>query len=147
MVDRLQNITVAIGDVSILPVERYAVIGAVLVPQTQRGAGRHRPELLIERAVSQGLVIVLLAVGTLLRIATSEYGIRSSVYLGGIDCWIVHVAVNDPRREGASLESTVLNHSAIAHASHIVVITCESGVRIASISCDRSGANACRHRA
>ena len=48
MVDRLQDVAVAIGDVSILPVERYRVISAILVPEAQRGAGRHRPELLIE---------------------------------------------------------------------------------------------------
>ena len=48
MVDRLQDVAVAIGDIRILPVERYRVISAVLVPEAKCGAGRHRPELLIE---------------------------------------------------------------------------------------------------
>ena len=62
MEDRLQDVAIAIGDVSILPVECNAVISAVLVPEAQCGASRHWPELLIERAISQWFVIILLAV-------------------------------------------------------------------------------------
>ena len=62
MVDRLQDGTGGIGDVSILPVERDAVGSAVLVPEAQRGVSRHRPELLIERAVPQRLLTGLLTI-------------------------------------------------------------------------------------
>ena len=55
MKDRLQDGAAAIGDVSILPVERDTVGGTGIVPEAQRGAGGHRPELLIERAVSSRL--------------------------------------------------------------------------------------------
>src|ERR1051325_3886493 len=114
MVDRLQNVAIAIGDISILPVERYAVISAVLVPETQRGASRHRPKLLIERAVSQRLVTVLFARSLLLRIAACKCGMSSSMWVIGPDYRIVHVAVNDPRREAPSLESFVLDEPGIA---------------------------------
>ena len=113
MVDRLQNIAIAIGDVCILPVERYAVIGAVLVPEAQCGASRHWPELLIERAVSQRLVTVLLAMGVLLRVATCKCGMSSGVWVAGLDYRIVDVAVNHPRREAPSLESFVLDQPSI----------------------------------
>ena len=66
MEDRLQDVAIAIGDVSILPVERNAVISAVLVPEAQRGVSRHRPELLIKGAVSEWFVILLLAIRPLL---------------------------------------------------------------------------------
>ena len=52
MEDRLQDGAAAIGDVSILPVEGDAVGGTGVVPEAQCGARRHRPELLIERAIS-----------------------------------------------------------------------------------------------
>jgi len=109
MVDRLQDRTTAIGDVSILPVERYRVISAVLVPEAQCGASRHWPELLIERAVSQWLVTVLLAMGICLRVAACKCGMGSGVWVVGPNYRIVDVAVNDPRREAARLESLVLN--------------------------------------
>jgi len=150
MEDRLQDVTIAIGDISILPVERDAVIRAVLVPEAQCGASRHRPELLIEGAISQWLVIILLAIGILLRVAACECGMSSAVYKVGGDHRIVGVAVNDPRREGAGLESFVLDEPGIADASHVIVIACEGGVSIARLrrcSSDRSGGNARRHRA
>src|SRR5215472_18824966 len=113
MVDRLQDVAVAIRDVSILPVERDSVISAIHVPEAQRGASRHWPELLIERAVSQWLVIVLLAIGIFLWVAACERGKSPGVYLVGGDYWIVKVAVNYPRRQIAGLESFVLNESGI----------------------------------
>src|SRR5207248_2837312 len=109
MVDRLQDVAVAIGDVSILPVERYRVISAVLVPEAKCGAGRHRPELLIERAVSQWLVTVLLAIGVCLWVAACKCGMSSGVRKVGDDCRIVAVAVTDLRRDAASLETYVLD--------------------------------------
>ena len=141
MVDRLQNVAAAISNVSILPVERNTVIGAVLVPETQRRAGRHWPELLIEGTVSQRLVIVLLAMGILLRVAACKCLIVSGVWAISPDYRIVVVAINDPGRERASLESAVLDHSGIADASIIVILPCKGHARIASISCDGSGAN------
>ncbi len=55
MEDRLQNAAGAIGNVSILPVERDAVGGIVPVPETQcTSTSRHR-ELLIKRAVPSRL--------------------------------------------------------------------------------------------
>src|ERR1044072_535151 len=113
MVDRLQDVPIAISDVSILPVERYAVIGAVLVPEAQRGAGRHRPELLIEGAISQGLIAVLLAMGLLLRVAASKCCIGSGVWAVSADYRIVDVGGNDPRWEAAGLQATVLDQPAI----------------------------------
>jgi hypothetical protein len=94
MVDRLQDIAIAIGDIRILPVERNAVISAVLVPEAQCGASRHRPELLIERAVSKWLVIILLAIGVLLWVAACECGMSSGVCKVRGDHRIVGVAVN-----------------------------------------------------
>ena len=48
MVDRLQDVPIAIGNVSILPVERDAVISAVLVIETQYARTSRDCELLIE---------------------------------------------------------------------------------------------------
>ena len=109
MVDRLQDGAIAVGNVSILPVERYAVISAILVPEAQRGARRHWPELLIERAISQRLVIILLAIGVLLWVAACECGVSPRVHKVGGDCGIIAVAVNYPWREAAGLESAVLD--------------------------------------
>jgi hypothetical protein len=53
--DRLQDHAVGIGDVSVLPVERNAVSGAVPVPEAQRAGTSRYDELLIERAVPTGL--------------------------------------------------------------------------------------------
>jgi hypothetical protein len=139
MEDRLQDVTIAIGDVSILPVEANAVISAVLVPEAQRGVSRHRPELLIEGAISQWLVILLLAIGILLRVAACECGMSSAVYKVGGDHRIVEVAVNYPRREGTGFESFVLNEPGIANVPSVVVIPRERRVRIASPSGDRAG--------
>ena len=150
MEDRLQDVAVAIGDISILPVERNAVISAVLVPEAQRGASGHRPELLIEGAVSKWFVILLLAIGILLRVAACECGKSPAVYKVGGDHRIVEVAVNYPGREGTGFESFVLNEATITDASHVVVIPCEGGVSIARLrrcSSDRSGGNARGHRA
>jgi hypothetical protein len=98
MEDRLQDISITIGDISILPVERNAVISAVLVPETQRARTSRDSELLIEGAVAQWFVIVLLAIGILLRVAPCECGKSPAVYKVGGDHRIVEVAVNDPRR-------------------------------------------------
>jgi hypothetical protein len=48
MVDRLQDVAIAIGDISILPVEANAVISAVLVPEAQCTRTSRDSELLIE---------------------------------------------------------------------------------------------------
>ena len=109
MVDRLQDSAIAIGDISILPVEGNGVKGAVLVPEAQCGVSRHRPELLIEGAIPQWLVTILLAIGVLLWVAACECGMSSGVCKVRGDCRIVGVAVNDPRREAAGLESFVLD--------------------------------------
>ena len=114
MVDRLQDGAGAVRNISILPVERYAVIRAILVPEAQCCSSRHRPELLIERAVSQWLVAVLLAIGVLLRVAACERGMSSTMHKVGSDCWIVAVAVKDPRRKGAGLESFVNDQPCVA---------------------------------
>jgi hypothetical protein len=55
MEDRLQDSAVGIGNVSILPVERDAVGGAVPVPEAQRTGTSRYGELLIEGAVSRVL--------------------------------------------------------------------------------------------
>jgi len=147
MVDRLQDRTTAIGDVSILPVERYAVISAVLVPEAQRSAGRHWPELLIEGAVSQRLVTVLLAMGICLWVAACKCGMGSGVWAVGPDYRIVDVAVNDPGREAACLESTVLDEPGVADGSHIIVHPGEGRIRIAAIIGNVPGVNTRRQRA
>ena len=114
MVDRLQNIAIAIGDVCILPVERYAVIGAIHVPETQRSASRHWAKLLIEGAISKWLVVILLAMGVLLRVAACECRLSPGVHLRGVDYRIVDMAVNDPRREASAFKSAVLDKPGIA---------------------------------
>jgi len=53
--DCLQDVAVDIRDVSVLPVERDGIHGAVPVPEAQRAAGRRHRELLIEGTVSRGL--------------------------------------------------------------------------------------------
>ena len=103
----MQNIAVAIGDVSILPVECYAVISAVLVPEAQRARSRRDSELLIEGAVSQRLVTVLLAIGALLWIAACECRMSPAVYKVSGNYRIVAVAVNYPWWKAAGLKSTV----------------------------------------
>ena len=62
VVDRLQDVAAAIGDIGILPVERDAVVRAVHVPEAQCAAASRDRELLIEGAISERLVAVLLAV-------------------------------------------------------------------------------------
>src|SRR5207249_11680282 len=109
MEDRLQDVTIAIGDISILPVERDAVISAVLVPEAQCGASRYWPELLIERAVSKWFVIILLAICILLWVAACECGKSPGVRKIGGDYRIVGVAINHPGWEAAGLESFVLD--------------------------------------
>ena len=94
MEDRLQDIAIAIGDVSILPVERNAVISAVLVPEAQRARTSRDCELLIERAVSEWFVILLLAKSPLLWVAACECGKSPAVYKVGGDHRIVGVAVD-----------------------------------------------------
>jgi hypothetical protein len=51
MEDRLQDGARSVGDVSILPVERDAVSGAIPVPEAQRTATGRDSKLLIEGAV------------------------------------------------------------------------------------------------
>ncbi len=109
MEDRLQDVAGAIGDVSVLPVESDAVISAVLVPEAQCGVSRHRPELLIEGAVSKWLVIILLAICVLLWVAACECGKSPGVRKIGGYYRIVGVAVNYPGWEATGLESFVLN--------------------------------------
>ena len=58
MKDRLQDLAASIRDISILPVERDAVGGAGPIPEAQCAVSRHRPQLLIERAVSKRLAPV-----------------------------------------------------------------------------------------
>jgi hypothetical protein len=48
MEDGLKNVAGAVRDVSVLPVERDAVSGAVPVPEAQRACTRRDGELLIE---------------------------------------------------------------------------------------------------
>ena len=48
MVDRLEDIAIAIGDISILPVKLNAVISAVLVVEAQCASAARDSELLIE---------------------------------------------------------------------------------------------------
>src|SRR5947207_14329033 len=99
MVDRLQDSAGAIGDISILPVERDAVVRAVHVVEAQCAAASRDCELLIEGAISQWFVIVLLAKGVLLRVAACECRKRPGVRLRVGDYRIVDVAINYPARE------------------------------------------------
>jgi hypothetical protein len=55
MEDRLQDVAVAIRDISVLPVERNCVGRAGPIPETQCAATSRHCELLIERAVSECL--------------------------------------------------------------------------------------------
>jgi hypothetical protein len=48
MEDYLQNVTVAIGDISVLPVERNAVSGVIPVVEAQRASTGRNCELLVE---------------------------------------------------------------------------------------------------
>ena|SRR5947208_2171711 len=113
MEDRLQDSARAIGDVSILPVERDAVGGEIPVPEAQcASTSRHR-ELLIKRAVPERLRPADI---------TCQRRKGPAVHLGRTDHGIVQVTVDDPGWEGPGLKSTVLDYPAIAEASHVVVI-------------------------
>ncbi len=105
----MQDIAAAIGNVGILPVERNAVISAVHVPEAQCAATSRDCELLIERAISKWLVILLLAIRVLLWVAPCKCGKSPGVRLVGGDYRIIDVAVNYPRREAAGLKSAVLD--------------------------------------
>ena len=109
MEDRLQDVAVAIGDISILPVERNAVISAILVPEAQRARTSRDCELLIEGAISEWLVIVLLAICVLLWVAACECGKSPAVRKIGGNYGIIGVAINHPGWEAAGLESFVLD--------------------------------------
>src|SRR5206468_12087516 len=95
------------------PVERNAVISAVHVPEAQRAGTSRDCELLIERAVSEWFVIILLAIGILLRVTPCECGKSPAVYKVGGDHRIVGVAVNYPGRKTAGLKSFVLDYPGI----------------------------------
>jgi len=96
MEDRLQDVAVAIGDISILPVERNAVISAILVPEAQRARTSRDCELLIEGAISEWLVIILLAICVLLWVAACECGKSPAVRKIGGNYGIIGVAINHP---------------------------------------------------
>src|SRR5690349_6060109 len=51
--------------------------------------------------------------GILLRVAACKCGMGSGVWVVGPDYRVVDVAVNDPGREAASLETFILNYPAI----------------------------------
>ena len=105
MKDRLQNVAVAIGNVSILPVERDGVSGAGPVPEAQCASASWYGELLIKRAVSAYLRRPAAeAIGCV----TRECGISPAVRKGVGDHGRVAVAVNNPARiEAASLEAAI----------------------------------------
>ena len=107
MEDRLQDSAAGIGNIRILPVERDAVGGAGVVPEAQGSASRHRPELLIERAVSKCLTPVTTKWGRCdaQRDSGESPGVRERV--GNLRS--VEGTVNDPWREAASLKTAVLD--------------------------------------
>ena len=49
--DGLQDLATGVGNISVLPIEGDGVGGEVPVPKAQNGVGRHRSELLVERAL------------------------------------------------------------------------------------------------
>jgi hypothetical protein len=57
MEDRLQDVAIVIGDVSILPVEIDGIGCTIPVPETQGSSGRRHRELLVKGAISQRFVI------------------------------------------------------------------------------------------
>ena len=52
MKDGLQDGAIGVGNISVLKIEGDGVGGVVPVPEAQNGVGRHRPDLLVERAVT-----------------------------------------------------------------------------------------------
>src|SRR5713101_4454166 len=107
MEDRLQDVAVGIGDVSILPIVPDAVGRAVPVPEAQRaGTSRYR-ELLVEGAVSSCLASRETAEA--IRCVAHESRKSAAVRLGvGYHGRCVGI-LNYPRWKIAGLESLVLD--------------------------------------
>src|SRR6266700_1506339 len=108
MEDCLQDGAARIGDVSVLPIERDTVGGAIPVPEAQCASACRDCELLIERAIPQGLGSRDTAKAV--RWVTRESGEGSAVHLFTSDYRRRVIAVNHPGWEAAGLESTINNH-------------------------------------
>jgi hypothetical protein len=112
MEDRLQDNAAAIGNVSVLPVELNVIGGAIPVPEAQcSSASRHR-ELLIERAVPVGLVVneAAEAIWRVTNVSREGSAVRLHVRYHRRRILVL----NNPWRETAGLEATVLDYAAVA---------------------------------
>ena len=108
----MQDVAAAIGDISILPVERNTVTSAVLMPEAQRAGTGRDCELLIKRAVPGGLGPATAdwvpASG-----APGDGGLGPSMRKRVGDERRPIRAVNYPWWEAASLKSTVYDSASV----------------------------------
>ena len=127
MEDRLQDRPGAIRDISILPVERDAVSGAVPVPEAQRTCSRRDCELLVERAIPRGLDSREAA--ETIGCVACKSGEGSAVCLCIGYHWRRVIAVNYPRWEAAGLESLVLDYRGVTRRRSCGWSRCRRGCR------------------
>ena len=137
----LQDVTVRVGDVSVLPVEVDGVSATGPVPKTQGAVIAGYCELLIQRAVSDGRLSGRAAEISCLRVAAHKRGESAAMRLRVCDHRRVVVAVDHPRRQTAGLESAVCDRRAVADRPLIIVISRERDIRIAKHVGDGSCAN------
>ncbi len=110
--DRLQDLAIAVGDVSVLPIKRNRVSGAVLVPEAQSTLTSWNCELLIEGAVALRLGPTaadwVAAGGT-----THDCGISATMRVGVGDERRGIGAVNCPVGQVTGLKSAVLDYPSV----------------------------------
>ena len=107
MEDRLLNVTRAIGDVSVLPIERDAIYSARPVPEAYSAPAHRDVELLIERGVTRCLTSgqaahVARKISTMNRIAAARTR-HKRAGIGIIDC---------PGRQRARFETAIYHRVA-----------------------------------
>src|SRR6266542_4961132 len=107
MENRLQDGAGAVRDVSILPVERNAIGGAVPVPEAQRASASRNRELLVEGAIPARLGPIA---AILWWVAPHESGKSPAMHLGAGHYRRGVGSINEPGWEVAGLESSVNDH-------------------------------------
>ena len=138
MKDGLQDLAAGIRDVRILPIEGDGVGGVVPVPEAQNGVGRHRSELLVERALPVWLGSANPA---------RQHRKSPAVRVVCRDYRRVAETVDRPGRKATALESFILDERAIAEVCSVLVVARERSVRITKLIGNRAGGDTRRQRA
>src|SRR5262249_37711917 len=136
--DGLQDDAIGVGNIGILRIVGDDVGGGVPVPETKNSVGRHRPNLLVEGAVTVWL-------GPANR-AREHREVSTVRVVCGEDRRVTET-VNCPWREITGLKSLVLDEQAIAEGCIVLVVARERSVRITELIGNRAGGDTCRQRA